>query len=670
MASSAAVDWPRLERWLLEALDDEPGVLAQLEGEWIARRELSDPLPALLVASLAAQIVVTSFGNLTPLRKWVDRLAPAITLVPEEPLARLQLASGLLCRMDFGDVKGESEVHGARVARMGREAMAEMRLAGVWPHPNLVIAAGEQLPGHYAQTGENAHGSMCVDEQEKLAAHPGVDPRLAARAVYWGAAALRMLDDLPRSQAVYARLKETTAGLDWRWLKFQQTTMEGRPAFDGRDAPAAAVVLESLKALLDPARPMDAREYHHLAGWLAAIEGDYRRSEQHHRLALEAAEAASGSGQLHFLCRSNIAAALVGQGKFDDALATLPEPPDATPRIVSAFEATQLLIRALRARAANREDEFARHLTDGMARMREYELFRVFLNLPRELAILSAEALARDVEPVFVKKLIAWRHLVPPPRTGDSWPWPLRVKALGTFTVEVNGVALEGTRKGSDHRMDLLKVLAANDGKPLGVARVIELLWPDASPENGRKSFDMALSRLRKLLEQEESVVINDGKLAFSPLAAWCDTADLALLCDRPVGALGQEALERHAADVLARYRGGFLAGEQLDAPWAIEARERNTQRLVRQAQAVADALAERDSASAAVRLIEQAIEAAPLAEGLYISLMGIHAEAGNHAEGLRVFRRLREMLSIMLSVKPSAEALALARRLSEAAPG
>ena len=226
------MDWAKLERWLLAALDDEPGVLAELEGEWIALREQQDPLPALLVASLAAQIVVTSFGNLTPLRKWVDRLVPALTLEPADPLARLQLASGLLCRMDFGDAKGESGQHGQRVARMGREAMAGMRLAGDWPHPNLALAAGEQLPGHYAQTGENAHGSVCVDEQVRLAAHPGVDPRLSARAIYWSAAALRLLDDIPRSQEVYAHLKESTAGLDWRWLKFQRTTMEGRPAFD------------------------------------------------------------------------------------------------------------------------------------------------------------------------------------------------------------------------------------------------------------------------------------------------------------------------------------------------------------------------------------------------------------------------------------------------------
>jgi DNA-binding SARP family transcriptional activator len=665
----AELDWHKLERWLLSALDDEARVLAEMEVAWRSLQREDDPLPAVLVASLATQIVTTSFGNLTPLHVWAERLVPGMTAEPAGPLARLQLASGLLCRMDHTDAKGESQLHGERVARMGREALRDMRLAGAWPHPNLVIAASEQLPGHYAQTGENAQGSVCVDEQERLASHPGVDPRLAARAIYWSAAALRLLDDLPRSRTVYARVAEMSKRLEWRWLQFQQTSMDGRPAFDGRDPVAAAAVVERLKALLDPSRPMDVREYHHLCGWLAAIEADYRRSEQHHRLALEAAEAASAPGAIRFLCKSHISYALTAQGKYDEALALLADPPTASPRIVSAFESTQLLIHALRERAAGREDEYARYLAHGLARMREFEVYRIFLNLPRELAVLAADALERDIEPVFARKLIAFRKLPPPPGTGEGWPWLLKVHALGTFTVEVNGEALEGTRKGSDHRADLLKVLAANDGKPLAVARVIELLWPDASVENGRKSFDMALSRLRKLLEQEESVVINDGKLAFAPLSAWCDTAEFAGLCERSPAGMDTATLERHAAAVLARYGRGFLDGEQLESPWAVEARERNKQRLVRQAQAVADALATQAASASAVRLIEQAIDAEPLAESLYIRLMRFHAEAGNHAEGLRVFRRLREMLSIMLSVRPSAEAMDLARRMSEAAP-
>jgi DNA-binding SARP family transcriptional activator len=660
----STVDWHELEAWLLAALEDEPGTLARLESAWQRLEHGDDPAPAAMVASLGAQIVVSSFGNLTPLAHWSERAGRFLALEPADPLARLQLASGLLCRFDHGDAKEEAAQHATRVARMGREALRDLELAGPVQHANIAVAASEQLPGHYAQTGENAHGSLCVDAQERLAALPHVDPRLAARAIYWSSAALRLLDDLPRSQAVYARLGETARALGWRWLDFQMADMDARPAFDARDASRAAAALERVKAALDLARPNDVREYHHLGGWLAAIQEDYRRAEQHHRLSLEAAEAGGMPNQVRFLCKFGVAYSLVAQGKFDEALSMLADPPTTSPRMTSVYDATRLLIEALRSRASGDEDAFARHLAAGLANMREFELYRVFQNLSRELAVLAADALERGIEPPFVAKLVAWRKLDPPPGAGERWPWALRVRALGTFTVEVDGVALEGTRKSSDHRLDLLKVLAANDGKPLAVSRVTELLWPDAGPENGRKSFDMALSRLRKLLGQEDTVLLNDGKLAFSPTLAWCDTGDFALLCEKSVSG----ALEDYAGRLLAAYGRGFLDGEQLEAPWAIEARERNKQRLVRQAQAVADALATRASTAAAVRLVQQAIEAEPLAESLYIWLMRSHAEAGNHAEGLRVFRRLREMLSVMLSIKPSAEALALARRMSDAA--
>src|SRR5687767_4634622 len=153
----STVDWHELEASLLAGLDDEPGTLARLEREWHQRERAADPVPAAMVASLAAQMVVTSWGNLSPLAAWSERVGRFLQLEPGEPLARLQLASGLLCRFDHGDAKEEAAQHASRVARMGREALRDLHLGDSVPCPNLVVAASDQLPGHYAQTGENAH---------------------------------------------------------------------------------------------------------------------------------------------------------------------------------------------------------------------------------------------------------------------------------------------------------------------------------------------------------------------------------------------------------------------------------------------------------------------------------------------------------------------------------
>jgi len=52
------------------------------------------------------------------------------------------------------------------------------------------------------------------------------------------------------------------------------------------------------------------------------------------------------------------------------------------------------------------------------------------------------------------------------------------------------------------------------------------------------------------------------------------------------------------------------------------------------------------------------------LAEQLYDGLMRCHLALGSAAEGMVVFRRLRQILSVVLGVAPSAASEALAREL------
>jgi DNA-binding SARP family transcriptional activator len=57
-----------------------------------------------------------------------------------------------------------------------------------------------------------------------------------------------------------------------------------------------------------------------------------------------------------------------------------------------------------------------------------------------------------------------------------------------------------------------------------------------------------------------------------------------------------------------------------------------------------------------AAALYARALELDNLAEGLYRRLMIAYRELGENAEALKVYRRCRDMLSIVLSINPSAE--------------
>ena len=59
---------------------------------------------------------------------------------------------------------------------------------------------------------------------------------------------------------------------------------------------------------------------------------------------------------------------------------------------------------------------------------------------------------------------------------------------------------------------------------------------------------------------------------------------------------------------------------------------------------------------ASAVDVYRRALETDNLAESLYRGLMRALAATGDRAEAMNAFRRCRELLSIVLGVKPSAE--------------
>ena len=67
-----------------------------------------------------------------------------------------------------------------------------------------------------------------------------------------------------------------------------------------------------------------------------------------------------------------------------------------------------------------------------------------------------------------------------------------------------------------------------------------------------------------------------------------------------------------------------------------------------------------------AIELYRRGLEADNLAESLFRGLMRALAATGKHAEAINAFRRCRELLSIVLGVKPSAETERLHREITD----
>lgn len=279
------------------------------------------------------------------------------------------------------------------------------------------------------------------------------------------------------------------------------------------------------------------------------------------------------------------------------------------------------------------------------------------------LVPLCADALQAGIEVNSVTQLIGKRALCPEGPDMLHWPWPMRIYTLGRFSLVKNGQAVVFAGKSPRKPLELLQVLIALGGRDVQLSRVMGVLWPDENSRDMRKLFDNTLHRLRHILGHDETVVLRDGKLTLALQRCWVD----AWAFDRLAGRLcnGDDMAHQLAHDARHLYQGHFLQREA-DEHWLLPYRDRLRSRFHRFVLAHGARLEAEGQWDLAGQVYEHAIEVDNLAEILYRRLMLCLLNRGEYAEVLRVYRRCRELLSIVLGVKPSRETEAILLQLEK----
>jgi LuxR family transcriptional regulator, maltose regulon positive regulatory protein len=196
------------------------------------------------------------------------------------------------------------------------------------------------------------------------------------------------------------------------------------------------------------------------------------------------------------------------------------------------------------------------------------------MHRPR-LAALANHALAAGADPVLTRRTVALWQLPPPARAAHPlWPFAVEIRALGGFTVEVDGTRIGmGTGKAQRKPMELLWCLLA--GPPDGLAQesLADELWPEADGDRALHSLRSTIYRLRKLLGAT-AIRHEDDHVALAPGQVRADVLQLGAMLgiarDRQAGLAERlRALDQ----AIERYRGPLLPGIRL--PSVIAARER-----------------------------------------------------------------------------------------------
>lgn len=235
----------------------------------------------------------------------------------------------------------------------------------------------------------------------------------------------------------------------------------------------------------------------------------------------------------------------------------------------------------------------------------------------------------------------------------------VRFQLLGRFQVRRDGEEVPPAAFGGRKVRTLLRVLAVRGGDLVPHDVLAEAVWPQRLPADPAGNLGVLVNRARRALGDPGAVVTGSGGYALGPCAV-----DAAEFLDHV--AAGRAAT---GASALAEYRAALgLWGEPLPedayAEWATAPRERLVRARLDACEGAARAALEVGLPAEAVAYAADAVAAEPLRESATLLLARALEATGDRAGALARLADLCRVLAAELGVDPSAEVVALQRRL------
>lgn len=245
----------------------------------------------------------------------------------------------------------------------------------------------------------------------------------------------------------------------------------------------------------------------------------------------------------------------------------------------------------------------------------------------------------------------------------------MKIQLCGHVAIEVGGQRLENRLPGRQGRL-LFVYMAAHRFKPLARDDLIQAVWSDEPPPAADVALRALLSKLRRVLG-DSAFEGSDPVRVLLP-EAWIDleAARDAIHRAEAAVALGEWARAWSTSQIaLFTARRGFLPGE--DSTWIDDIRRDLGDLHVRALECYVKASlgVGGSEVPTARRAGRELVSLAPFRESAYRLLMEAFVAEGNPAEALRVYERLRRLLSEELGTYPSAETQSLHAYILRAAP-
>ena len=596
-----------------------------------------------------------SWGSLEGTDAWLDAAIEAYSpdLLFADADMELNVLAGLLNGHDIlgRAIATEDEIV-ARIIHLQRQA-SDVNIRLLAAAPVLSSATG---------TRRYEHILTFIDEMNLVAKDSNVTP---ARSAEWLIALAFFYANCgyTLAQTKYLTLAHETArtckakveehGLTLYFVPIALAEMSA--ARNAGDIAAAERFLLDAGRWTNAAHPRFLPNYYQCRALLALLQNNPHAALADIHMAIEAAKSVGSYNHVADVFSINEATSLFRTGRVDEALSHVAYAANHAPVGRAAIWRTvEAFFRAHHAARCCHADAHA--LTVALfSELARLQHFNAMLYAAPEITWLCAYGLQRGIEAEFIEEMIRRRMFAPPDIADESWPWPVKIRTLGGFSVEVNGVPVVAAGKAQKKPIEMLTAVAARGASAhqgVGTAVLIADLWPDENAEDPKGSFDTTVFRLRKLVPVENALRVVDGRVVLNNKLVWLDTAAFETLARRIIGSGGTA---EDGASLVSLYRGPFLANEESPA-WRISARERFSGFFVNAVAALAPVLEAHDEGNDALLLYEHALRYDNLIEPFYRGKMRIHLARGEHSDALLVYRRCKELLLLVLGVSPSTE--------------
>jgi DNA-binding SARP family transcriptional activator len=214
-------------------------------------------------------------------------------------------------------------------------------------------------------------------------------------------------------------------------------------------------------------------------------------------------------------------------------------------------------------------------------------------------------------------------------------PSLVEVTLLGGFAVSVDGIATSSRGWSRRSAAALVKILALAPGHRLHRERVMDLLWPDESPERSAPRLHKAAYFARRAAGRDDAVVLRDDVVWLFP------EADITVDAVR-FEQLAREAIAQRDPEIAKQaldWYGGELLPSDVYEDWAADRRELLHLRRLDVLRVIGEwrELAELD----------------PTDEEAHVQLMQRHVAAGDGCAALAQYDHLERVLERELGVEP-----------------